>query len=201
MAQFTNAGLMLLATALQTPGANVAIAYVAIGAGCGALASGLTNGNSYSSLSLAAGLPVALAGGATLTITDGVNSQSVTVTSAGATIGATSIPVTLFVASYTFAATTTGVAPTPAATDLALYNEIVRAQATPGVAGANPGESLNNGYFDGTQPTNVYMQVGYFGGSAATGAIGSGTLIAEDLQFWAHVQNNDSASFQLDNQI
>jgi len=201
MAVWTNAGINLVASAVQTPGPNTAIGFVAVGTGCGTLASALTNGQPYTSLLLDAGLPANVAAGASLTITDGTNTQTVTVTGAGASAGATTIPVNSFNASASFAAHTTGVAPTPQATDTALYNEIVRVAATVGAAGASPGESLNSAYFDGTQPSNVYMQVGYFGGSTASATPGSGTLMVEDIQFWNHTLNADSASFQADTTI
>lgn len=199
-ALFTNAGLTLLATALQTNGAQVAITYVAISTGCGTLASGLTNGTVYTSLPLDAALPANVAASASLVITDGTNTQTVTC-NGGATAGAMSIPVNSFTASATFAAHTTGVVPTSLATDLTLYNETQRVAVSASAAGATPGESLNSGYFDGTQPTAVYMSVGYFGGSTATSTLGSGTLIAKDLQYWNHTLNNDSASFQLDSTV
>src|SRR5579859_5475199 len=172
MAVITNAGLTLLATALQTPGVQAAITYVEVGTGCGTLATGLTSGTAYTTLALDAALPANVAAGASLTITDGTNTQTVTC-NGGASAGASSIPVTSFTASSTFAAHTTGVAVAPQATDLALYNAVARVAANAGSAGANPGESLNAGYFDGTQATGVYMQVGYFGGSTASSTLGS----------------------------
>lgn len=200
MAIFTNAGLTLLATAVQTAGASVAVSYVALGTGCGTLASGLTSGTAYTSLPLDATLPANVGAGASLTITDGTNTQTVTC-NGGASAGASSIPVNSFTAAATFAAHATGVVPTPLASDLTLYNETVRVAANAGVAGANPGESLNSGYFDGTQSTAVYLGVGYFGGSTASATLGSGTLIAKDTQYWNHTVNADSATYQLDNTI
>ena len=198
MAIITNAGLTLLATALQTPGATAGVSFVAIGTGCGTLAAAVTSGNGLSSLPLDAGLPANLSGGQTLTVTDGTHSETVTVAVGGALANATSIPINLWIPVNSYSAHVTAVAPQPLATDLALYNENVRVAANPGVPGANPGESLNSGYFDGTQATAVYMIVGYFGGSTATGSLATGTLIAEDIQYWNHVLNADSASFQLD---
>ena len=203
MAIITNTGLTLAATALQTPGANVAITYVDIATGCGTLAAAITSGVAVTSLALDAALPATLASGQSLTVTDGTNSETVTVAAAGATAGATSIPITSWTPAHSYVAHTTGVAPTPAASDSALYNgsAAVRVAANAGVAGANPGESLNSGYFDGTQPTGTYLLVGYFGGSTATATAGTGTLIAEDVQYWSHTLNSDSASFQLDSTI
>ena len=204
MALITNAGLNLLATALQTPGAVSAITYVDIVPACGTLATALTSGTPYTSLALNVGLPVALAANQQITVTDGVNTFAVQVTAAGAAQNATSIPINSATPTSNFAANTTGVCLTPAAGDIALYNGSaagIRVSAPVGSAGANPGESLNNGYFDGTQATTVYLSVGYFGGSTATSTPGTGTLIAEDIQYWNHTVNVDSASFQLDSTL
>ena len=201
MAVITNAGRTLAATAIQTPGTNAAITFVGIGTGCGTLASAVTSGSPLSSLPLDAGLPANLSGGQSLTVTDGVNSETVTVGVGGAVASATSIPINSWTPLHNYAAHTTAVAPVPLVGDIALYNENVRVAANAGVAGANPGESLNSGYFDGTQATAVYMLVGYFGGSTATASLGTGTLIAEDIQYWSHTLNADSASPQLDNTL
>jgi hypothetical protein len=201
MGVWTNGGLNLVASGLQTPGANCAVTYVALSLGCGTLASGLTSGTPYTALPLTGTLPVALASSQSLTISDGVASATVT-TSGSVSPGATSIPITSFTPSHTFAASVTGVAPTPQTTDIALYAEAVRLPAnTPGVAGASAGESLTSGYFDGTQPTGVYMLVGYFGGSTASGTLATGTLIMEDVQYWNHTLNADSNMYQADSII
>lgn len=199
-AVWTNTGIDLVATAIQTPSGNAAITYVAIGTGAGTLASGLTSGTAYTTLTLDAGIPVALASSQSLTITDGTNSQTVT-TSASVAQGLTNIPVASFTASFTFAAHTTGVAPTPAVTDTALYNETARVAATAGSAGASPGESLNTGYFDGSQDTAFYMQVGFYGGSTATATLGTGTLMIEDVQVWNHTINVESNIYEADTVI
>lgn len=197
MAIFTNSGLILEATAQQTNGAQVAPTWVAIGTGCGTLASALTDGQTYTALPLDAALPANLASGQSLTITNGILAQTVT-TSGPVSAGALSIPVNSFIKNGTTAAHTTGVAPTPLATDSMLYNEITRVAVIAGTAGANPGESLVAGYFDSTQATNVYLQVGYFGGASASATLNSGTLIIEDSQYWNHTVNADSAMFQAD---
>lgn len=203
MAVITNAGLNLLATAVQTSGVNAAITFVDIAAGAGTLSSGLTSGTPTTSLPLDVGLPVALSAGQALTITDGTNTDTCVVAAGGALLGATSIPVNSFSPGHTYAAHTTGIAPTPLVGDIAIYNasNAVRIAANAGVAGANPGESLNSGYFDGTNATALYMTVGYFGGPAATSTPGTGVLVAEDIQYWNHVVNIESASFQLDSTI
>ena len=203
-AVFTNVGATLLATALQSPGALAAITFVDIVPACGTLSSGLTSGTAYTALPLDAGLPVAISAGQALTVTDGTNTLAVTVAGAGAGIGANSIPVNSVTPVNTFAAHTTAVALTPNAADTGLYNGAaagIRISAPIGAAGANPGESLNLGYFDGTQATAIYLSVGFFGGSTATTTPGSGTLIAEDVQYWNHTVNADSASFQLDSTL
>ena len=201
MGVWTNAGRNLVATALQSSSNVCAVTYVAISTGCGTLASPLTIGNSYSSLTLDAGLPVTLAAGQSLTITDGTNSQVVTVGTTGATATSTTISVTTFTTTASFAAHTSGVCPTPAASDTALYHEGARVAATIGTAGAGVGESLNSGYFDGTQATGIYLLVGYFGGSTATSSTGTGTLLMADVQFWNHTLNADSNTYQADSTL
>lgn len=201
MATITNAGLNLLASAIQSAGTNCAITYVGLSAGCGTLATAITSGVATTSLALNAGLPAALSSGQGLTVTDGTNSETVTVSAGGAAQGATSITINSWTPVHSYAINVTGVCPTPGTSDVALYGEGVRVAANAGVSGANPGESLNSAYFDGTQSTAVYLLVGYFGGSGATASTGTGTLIAEDIQYWSHTVNADSASYQLDSTI
>lgn len=200
MAVFVNTGRTLWATALQTDGVTAAVDYVDFAPGCGTLSSGLTVSTPYSSLPLDGTLGATLAGGATLIITDGVNTDTATVAGGGASAGASSIPLTGYTAGHTFAAHNTTVALAQAVTDLALYASTgaVRVAANPGAAGAGAGESLLSGYFDGTQPAAVYIQVGYFGGSTATSTPGTGTLIAEDLQYWNLSAGVVSATPQVD---
>lgn len=199
MGVWTNAGLTLAATALQTASGNAAIAYVGVGTGAGTLASAITAGVAITALTLDANVPVSLASGQSLTVSDGTNSETVT-TSGAVSPGATSIPITSWTPVNSYAAHTSGVAPTPLATDTALYNEQTRIAANVGSAGANPGESLNAAYFDGTQASGFYMQVGFFSG-AATSAINTGTLVFEDIQVWNHTLNADSNIYQADSQI
>jgi hypothetical protein len=202
MATWTTQGLNLIASAVQNPGVNCAMAYVALSTGCGTLASpGITAGTPITSIPLNAGLPAALAAGQPLTITDGANSETAQVASGGAALGATSIPITSWTPAQSYAANVTGIAPTPQASDTTLYAEAVRVAANPGTAGSNAGESLNTAYFDGTQPTAIYLLVGYFGGSSATGTIGSGLLMAADVQYWNHVANQDSNMYSADSTI
>ena len=198
---YTNAGLTLLADAWQTNGAQTAITYVALGLGCGTLASPLTSGTPYTAVPLASGLVAALSVGQSLTLIDsGGDTATLTVASPGASIGATSVPINSFTPSVNFAAGS-GVTTTPAATDLSLFNEVYRLAALSGVAGATPGESLNAAYFDPSTPAATYVEVGYFGGSTASSSAGTGTLIARDVQFWAHTLGADSASFQIDTKL
>ena len=199
MGVWTNAYLTLVATAIQTTSGNAAITYVAFGTGAGTLASAITAGVAVTSLALDAGVPVALASAQSLTVSDGTNSETVT-TSGAVSPGATSIPINSWTPVNSYAAHTSGVAPTPLATDTALYNETVRIAANTGSAGANPGESLNAGYFDGTQASGFYMQVGFFSGTA-TATLGTGILGFADIQVWNHTLNADSNIAQADSQI
>jgi len=201
MGLWTNAGLTLVATAVQSNSASkTAISYVSISPGCGTLNTAITATTVYTTLALDAPLVVALSSGQTLTVTDGSNSETV-VTSGIASIGATSIPINSWTAAHSYLAHTTGVCPTPLATDITLYNETARVVANAGAAGASAGESLNGGYFDGTQATAVYLLVGYWGGSSATSTLATGTLMGEDIQYWNHTLNNDSNMYQADSQI
>lgn len=197
MAIWTTVGIDLVATALQSAGVDAAIHYVALSTGCGTLGGSLTVGTVYTSLPLAATLPANLAGGLSLVLTDGTNSQTV-VTNGAASAGASSIAVVAFAAVASFASGVTGVAPIPQSTDIALYNESVRVAILASGAGAAAGESLISGYCDGTQPSGVYMLVGYFGGASATASIGTGTLLIADNQYWNHTVNTDSNMYQAD---
>lgn len=193
-AVWTNNGLILAAQA----GVQNSCTYIGIGTGCGTLASALSSGTAYTSLTLNAALPAALSGSQSVVITDGTNSQTVTVVSGGAAQGATAISVTSFTASYSFAANTTGVVPLPQASDSTLYNETERVPITTTASGATPGESLLSAYFDGTQATAIYLSVGYFGGSGATASTGTGTLMIEDVQYWNHTLDSDTQMYQAD---
>ena len=197
MAIWTTVGIDLVATALQSAGVDAAIHYVALSTGCGTLGGSLTVGTVYTSLPLTATLPANLAGGLSLVLTDGTNSQTV-VTNGAASAGASSIAVVAFAAAASFASGVTGVAPIPQSTDIALYNESVRVAILANGAGAAAGETLASGYCDGTQPTNIYTMVGYFGGASATSSIGTGTLLIADNQYWNHTVNTDSNMYQAD---
>lgn len=197
MATYTNAGATLLANAWQSNGALVAPTYVALGLGCGTLASALSSGVPYSAIPLASGLPAALAMGQSLTLLDaGGDTQVVTVAAPGAAIAATSIPVVSFTPSVTFALGS-GVAPTPSVTDTTLFNETWRIVAPAASAGASPGESLTRPYFDPSAPSATYVEIGYYAGTAS-GALGSGTLLARAAIYWSHTHNMDSMTHQLD---
>lgn len=198
MGQWTNSGLDLSALATQVPGTNAGITYVGLGTGCGTLASAITSGVPQTSIPLNAGLPAALAGSTELSITDGTNTETFTVVSGGAAMSATSISINSWTPVNSYAANVTVIAPTPLASDTSLYNETERAAVAATSAGGSPGESLISAYFDGTQPTGIYYSVGYFGGSTATGSTGTGTLMANDLEYWDHVQYNDTNMYQGD---
>jgi len=196
-ATWTTAGLNLVASAAQSSSADAAISYVGLSAGCGTLSVGLSISVTYTSLSLDAALPVSLAAGQSLVISDGANSQ-VVICDGVQTAGAFTLTVVSFLATATYTAHTTGAAPLPLATDVALYNESIRVVVLAAGAGSGAGESLISGYADGTQATGFYMMVGYFGGSSATSSIGTGTLVIEDVQVWNHTINADSNMYQAD---
>jgi len=194
---WTTGGLDLVATAVQASGVDAAIRYIGISTGCGTLGASLSLGTSYTSLTLTGTLPANLNSGQTLVLTDGTNSQSV-VTNGAATAGATTIAVVAFTASANFTSGVTGIAPVPQSSDIALYNETARVRILANGAGALPGETLASGYCDGTQPSNIYVAVGYFGGSSATSSTGTGTLIGAGIQFWNHTLNADTQMYQAD---
>lgn len=199
---WTNNGLTLVATAIQTVGANVAMQWVGISPGCGSLSGAIASGTPITAIPInSPGLPAALPGSQSLTVTDGTNSETVTVAAAGAAQGATSIPIASWTPVHSYAANVAGVAPTPAASDTTLYGESQRVAVSGASAGSNPGESLISGYFDGTQATAVYMSVGYFGGATATSTPGTGTLMTENLEYWDHVQYQETYMYQDDNTI
>lgn len=200
VAVWTTNGRNLVAGPVQSTSNVCQMAYVGISTGCGLLSAPLVAGNSYTALSLVGTLPASLANNQSLIITDGTNSQAVT-TSAAIGAGASTITVNTFTAAYNFAASTTGVAPQPQATDISLYNESVRVATFAGAAGGAAGESLTSGYMDGTQATNIYLMVGYFGGPTATSSTGTGTLMVEDVQFWNHVLEKDSNMYLADSTV
>lgn len=215
MGNWTQNGLSAVAQIVQG-----LISYVSVGTGLGVLQTSLVSGTPYTSLTLQAGLPAALSVGQSLTVTDGTNVQLVTVASPGASIGATSIPVNSFTPTETFTAGAAAIARTPSAADTQLDNEPsgCRVPTAAASGGSNPGESLISGYFDGTQPSGPYVEVGYWGGPGVdsgppnfTPIPNGGTLFARDVVFWPHpltdgvytingkqVQIIDTIMFQLD---
>lgn len=201
MGTFTSNGLILIATAVQTPGANAGFAYVGISPGCGTLSSAVTSGTPLTSLPLDATLPANLPSGQSLTVTDGTNSETVTVATGGVSAGASSIPINSWTPVHNYTAHVTGCCPTPAASDVSLYNETQRESVSGTSAGSNPGESLVSAYFDGSQSTAVYFSVGYFGGATATATPGTGTLMGEDIVYWNHTVNADTFMYQSDSTI
>lgn len=197
MGLWTNNGLTLIATAVQTPSANVAPSFVGISPGCGTIASGIPSGTPITSLPLDAVLPVNLSGSQQLTVTDGTNSETVT-TSGPVTAGAASIPIASWTPVHTYVSHVTGVCPTPLVSDTALYNETQRIAVSATSAGGSAGESLIAGYFDSTPPTAIYLLVGWFGGAGATSSVGTGTIMAEDIVLWNHTNNADTFMYQGD---
>src|SRR5690242_4288159 len=115
MGTWTNNGLILVATAVQTPGANAGLSYVGISPGCGIISSAITSGTPLTSLPLDATLPANLPSGQSLTVTDGTNSETVTVATGGVSAGASSIPINSWTPAHTYAAHVTGCCPTPSA--------------------------------------------------------------------------------------
>lgn len=200
-AVITNNGLSLLAQTLISSGTNAVIAYVAIGTGTGTLSGGLTSGVAVTSLPVNA-LATGITAGQSLTLvsTNGVDTATMTVAVPGALVGATSIPINSFTPSATFLAGS-GLLNTPTVNDIQLQAETARVATSAGVVGANPGETLVSGYFDPTIATGTYVEVGYFGGSTATGTVNTGTLVARDLMLWAHTLNADSYTNQLDSTV
>lgn len=197
----TNNGLILLASAEQTNGAQTAVTYVSVGLGCGTLAAALSSGTPATSLTLAVALTASLAVGQALTLINSAgNTMSAIVASPGASVGATSIPINSVTPTNTYGIGS-GVTTTPAASDTAMFDETFRVAAIPGNPGARPGESLNSAYFDPSAPSATYVEVGYWGGSTASATLGTGTLLARDVQLWQHTMNTDSASFQLDTKL
>jgi hypothetical protein len=200
-ATITNAGQTLLAGRLISSTADdPRMSYVALGLGCGLLTNALTNGNTYTALQVPA-LAVAVPANASLTIINGANTQVVTDSGAGAIIGATVINVISFVANHAYP-TGSGVVTTPLAADVTLFNEAFRNVTTSGVTGGAPGEVLASLYIAPTDgASTTYLEVGWFGGAAATGAANTGVLIARAIYWFPHVLNIDSAMAQLDTTV
>lgn len=198
-AVITNNGLQLLAATLINSSATAAIAYVAIGAGTATLSGGVTSGVPVTSLAVNA-LAANVAAGQTLTIINDTNTDVVTVTSAGALAGATSIPIASWTPAFSFPAGS-GLVNTPVVTDILLQQETARVAISAATVGAGNGETLISGYFDPTTPSGTYLEVGYFGGASASGAANSGALVARDIMWWPHVVNVDSYTNQLDSTV
>lgn len=198
-ATITQAGLTLLASALINSGVDASISYVAIGTGAATLSSGLSSGVPIISLPVNA-LPAAIAAGQSLTIIYSTYTDTVTVTNAGAAVGATSIPINSWTPAFSYPSGS-GLVNTPAVTDTALQAEVTRAEVSAGTVGANPGETLVSGYFDPTTATGTYLEVGYYGGVNASLTPGSGILVARDLMWWQHTVNVDSYTNQLDSTV
>lgn len=198
-ATITNVGLTMLAAALINGSADALVSYVAIGTGAATLFSGVTSGTPITSLSVNP-LAANIAANQPLTIIYQTHVDTVTVTAAGASAGATSIPIVSWTPAYSFPAGA-GLVNTPAVTDTALEAEAARVAVASAVAGASAGETLINGYFAPTTGAATYLEVGYFGGSAATGSAGTGTLVARDVIWWPHATLTDSFTSQLDSTV
>lgn len=201
MGTWTNAGLTLVANAVQSAGTNAAITYVALSTGCGTISAAITAGVPLTSITLDANVPANLSSGQSLTINDGTNSE--TFTTSGSVTGGTTptIPINSWTPAHSYAAHVSGIAPTPAGNHISLYNETLRVIANPGSAGAAAGESLNAAYFDGTQASGIFLLAGFYGGGTASATLGSGIFMGEDIIFWNHTLNADSNMVQADNQL
>jgi hypothetical protein len=200
-ATITNAGQTLLAGRLINASAdNPLITYVGLGLACGLLTNALTNGLNYTTLQVPA-LAFAVPAGVSITIINGVNTQVVTENGGGAAPGATVITVVSFTANNTYPIGS-GVITTPLASDTKLFNETFRNVMTSGVPGGAAGEVLASLYIAPTDgATTTYLEVGYFGGAAATATLNTGVLIARAIYWFPHVLNVDSAMAQLDTTV
>lgn len=200
MAVFPNTGLTLLAAALITQGTNTSVVtYVALGTGAATLSGGLTSGTPYTSLPVNA-LANNIAAGQALKIICASSSDSITVTSAGALAGATSVPILAWTPTFSFPSGS-GLVNTPAVGDTQLEAEAARVAVSAATIGGSPGETLISGYFDPTTAANTYIEVGFFGGSGASNTANSGTLVCRDVVFWSHTLNADSFTAQLDSTV
>lgn len=181
-----SSGLNLLANGLMGTATDTQIHYVAVGTGCGVLSTGLTNGQTgITALAMASGIPHALTNGQSLTIINGTSSQVVTVNGTPSA-GATSIPVTSFTANANYAASTTSVVPTPAATDTQLHNEQFRKAVTQQAAGGSPGQAVTTLYLAPQDANMVLAELGWFAGSSATSSANTGAMIARTLYNHQH---------------
>ena len=201
-AQITNTGLNQLAGALLgTAGAaaSAQITYVAVGTGTGLLATALTNGSPYTSLSLQSGATTAIANGTSLTLMNGANTQVITLSSA-VNAGDTTLNVNSFNANFSYPINS-GVVTTPQATDVQLQNEVLRKAVSSAIPGGSAGEGLFVLYIaptDGATPV-TFLEIGWFAGNAS-GSLNSGVLIARAIYWYPHT-GSDSASAQLDTTV
>jgi hypothetical protein len=196
-ATITTQGLALLLEQEITTALSPTITYVALGTGCGTLSGPILNGSAYVSLPLAAPLPVAVPSGASLTLINGTNSQTVTEAGGGAPAGATAITVSSTVANHAYPVGS-GVVTTPLASDTQLFAEAYRDATSAIVTGAAAGEAFASLYIASPEgATTTYLEVGYFAGSASA-TPNSGILVARAVYWFPHVVNADSAMAQLD---
>ncbi len=87
---------------------------------------------------------------------------------------------------------------TPQSSDTRLGAEVFRKKVTSYSNGANPGEVFINMYLAPGESVGTSIQeVGFFGGSSATGTANTGVLLARSL--YNHIKTNqESIQFQLD---
>lgn len=181
-----NSGLNLLRDGLIGAATDTQIHYVAVGTGCGVLATGLTNGQTgVVALAMSAGIPQALFAGVSLTLMNGGASQVVTVAAGGAAQGATSIPVNSFTANAAYAASTTSVSTTPAVGDTTLHNETFRKAVTQQSA-PSAGQAQTTLYLAPQDANSVIAEIGWFAGVSATATANSGAMVARVLYNHQH---------------
>jgi hypothetical protein len=192
-----NSGLNLLRDGLIGAATDTQIHYVAIGTGCGVLATGLTNGQTgITALAMSAGIPFALGSGASLTLMNGASSQVIT-TSSSVSAGATSIPVTSFTANANYPATTSSVTPTPATSDTTLHNETFRKAVTVQSAGG-AGVATTTLFLSPQDAVSVIAELGWFAGVSATSTPGSGAMVARVLYNHQHTNLESVQSVRTD---
>jgi hypothetical protein len=194
--QVTNAGLNMIRDAMLGRLTSPQVYYLGVGTGLTTLSAGLTSGNAYTSLSVAA-LPLAVSSGQSLTLTNGTNSQVVTA-SANASVGATTIAVTSFNANYSYPATSTAIVNTPAATDTLLQNEQFRKYYATVLNGSAQGEGIMRCYL---APQDALIQIaefGWFATSTATSTFNTGVLVARAVYSLSTGVKTNLQSIQVD---
>lgn len=151
--------------------------YLALGSGLANLNTGLTNGNTYTSLDVAGTLYANVTAGQSITLVYGIYSQTLTV-STNTSAGASSIPVNSFVANATYAGgLVASIISTPSASTTLLDHERLRIPFTLGTPGLATGEEDITYYFSPSQANNfIIAELGWFvdnSGVANAGTLGA----------------------------